>query len=840
MFRPKRPTPKVHVADESVRKSLAGTRYPFIRLLRRYPVVGRNRETSSKSCAKSRLFPPGCRIQNKREKEHSTPCAKNSAPGFPVKFRKGVLGNQPRKAENGSERIGQGCCGPNFELSQSSVNFGVCQELPRGTALPSGFHRPVRKVCQLTKNFWLGSHHHRSRGLESSAKGHQSAVAKLARSVFQSKSHQNVVQRLQRLRLGWSQCSYRRSRPRILASKGFFAHKFEGVNGGHRNGQIPGEARGKYCFISGQYDRLLLPPKTGGSAAKVQCHPSAIPPTLFGKKYFSGDQVGAFGRHESRPAQQVVLRLRRLHSQQGSVSDSAAQILPFHNSCSRHVQFTGQPATGRLCGPLATCPKRGLQCPNLSPGPVQGGVFESSLECSSSVAFTSQDRKAHQVPSGVSILGFRNMVAPVNQIAHTQNAMLFDRTLRRNVCELSQSTHEKAKMAPSLLTVVRGFMEKQQIPPEVAKDFLQAKSTLLRYDSAFRLLWADLQSRNISPENASVHDVAASIVRLFSFSPAQARNAYTAMLLLPGYGSLRCHPLLSIYKRRWNSNLQKYAVFWDPSPLMKHLSEKPLEEDVVSVRERLLILLRVLCLHRSVDLSRILRTVSVFEGRPFILIRRKGWTLYRWEEVPQVPHCPRVCPWTVLQKYVALTSFVKEGSPLFVSLNSPFTALNANSLGSLTKKVMQKFGIPPEWGPHSTRGAGVQFFKNNGLTSEEVCQIGQWKDVNSFSSHYLRLNAAQRAGESVQNMVHKSSLGECAEPKLSRTPGKETDPGGRDNVGEAQNTSEPTPPPKKREREPGTSPRKKFQFAHLRSRSPPSASDPSPPLDNANSGNSSQ
>ena len=77
-----------------------------------------------------------------------------------------------------------------------------------------------------------------------------------------------------------------------------------------------------------------------------------------------------------------------------------------------------------------------------------------------------------------------------------------------------------------------------------------------------------------------------------------------------------------------------------------------------------------------------------------------------------------------------------------------------------------------------------------GLSSEEVCQLGGWKDVNSFTSHYMRLNAAERAGDAVGEVVHKSSLVECAEPELSRTPGRFADPGGRDNEGEAQSTSE--------------------------------------------------
>ena len=108
----------------------------------------------------------------------------------------------------------------------------------------------------------------------------------------------------------------------------------------------------------------------------------------------------------------------------------------------------------------------------------------------------------------------------------------------------------------------------------------------------------------------------------------------------------------------------------------------------------------------------------------------------------------------MLQKYVAVTAhLVKEGTQLFVSLQSPVKPLSADTLGALTKKILQKYGVPPDFAPHSTRGAGVQFFKRQGLSSEEVCQIGQWRDVQSFASHYLRLNAAEKAGVTVGKMA---------------------------------------------------------------------------------------
>ena len=80
-------------------------------------------------------------------------------------------------------------------------------------------------------------------------------------------------------------------------------------------------------------------------------------------------------------------------------------------------------------------------------------------------------------------------------------------------------------------------------------------------------------------------------------------------------------------------------------------------------------------------------------------------------------------------------------------------------------------------------------FKHLGLASEQVCQLGRWKNAQAFTAHYLRLNAAQEAGSLVEKMVHKVSLGHSAESDWSWTPGTE-DQGGRDQEDEAQSPSE--------------------------------------------------
>ena len=178
--------------------------------------------------------------------------------------------------------------------------------------------------------------------------------------------------------------------------------------------------------------------------------------------------------------------------------------------------------------------------------------------------------------------------------------------------------------------------------------------------------------------------------------------------------------------------------------------------------------------------------------KPFVLIQRKGARCPQWEEVVGLPKVPHLCPFNLLRRYVSLThTCVPQGASLLCCLHAPFLPLKANSIGSLTRKALAQLGVNTNvWKPHSTRGAGVAMLKSLGLSSEEVCEIGKWKNVGAFTSHYLRLNAATKVGEKLQEMfVHNVSPLDSAEPELTRTTGK-NDPGGSVREGGAQDNGE--------------------------------------------------
>ena len=340
-------------------------------------------------------------------------------------------------------------------------------------------------------------------------------------------------------------------------------------------------------------------------------------------------------------------------------------------------------------------------------------------------------------------------------------------------------------------------MENKQISPAQIDCYLKEhKNALKRYESAFKALWPFCKHNRALSEQTPLDTVAGYIMMLHKKSPNQARNAYSGLLLVPGMEHLRFNPLLKHCKKFWNSKNPKYQSFWDAEHVMEKLLNTPLPwDDPLQIRNRLILSWRLLMMARSIDLARAVRTISVSGGRVFILWQRKGWQQLRWEQVLRLDSHPHLCPTTLLLRFVALTSNLPGGSALFQTAQAPHKPLTANTLGSITKKLLTKLGVDmSQFGPHSTRGAGVKFWKKRGLLAEQVAEMGQWKNLEAFQKHYLRLDAVDLAQESFSDWVHTVSHVRSAEPDRSSTPGTATDQGGSDLDGEAQETCEPNPP----------------------------------------------
>jgi hypothetical protein len=218
---------------------------------------------------------------------------------------------------------------------------------------------------------------------------------------------------------------------------------------------------------------------------------------------------------------------------------------------------------------------------------------------------------------------------------------------------------------------------------------------------------------------------------------------------------------------------------------------------VTALRNKCLLSLRLFMLYRSVDLSRLWRKVAFLGEQPYIWVQRKGWPAAKWEPVPRLPTLGPLCPWTALHNYVSATaSLCPVGSEVFRALQPPFLKFSSNSLSRITRQIMSENGIDTKfWKPHSTRGAGVGMFKELGLSSDQVCEIGAWKNSSTFGQYYLRMNSAKNLHHFVEKLqVHNVSPGSCGELDQTRTPRTTGDLGGSVWESDTQDNGEPSPP----------------------------------------------
>ena len=180
---------------------------------------------------------------------------------------------------------------------------------------------------------------------------------------------------------------------------------------------------------------------------------------------------------------------------------------------------------------------------------------------------------------------------------------------------------------------------------------------------------------------------------------------------------------------------------------------------------------RLFHLTRSIDLARTFLSIPLQDHEAFLLLRRKGASKATWEKIMKLDQ-QAISPFHLILRYVELTRHIATpGTALLRSLSPPYAPLSANSVGRITKNALSRMGVPIKvFGPHSTRGAGVKFFKSLGLTSEEVCEIGKWKNPQTFTANYLRLGAVDRLASALGGRVRTASPVDSAEPDRSRTP----------------------------------------------------------------------
>ena len=255
-----------------------------------------------------------------------------------------------------------------------------------------------------------------------------------------------------------------------------------------------------------------------------------------------------------------------------------------------------------------------------------------------------------------SLLGWKCMVAATSTAARAAFPNHFGPTKVGSFHKLPGPADASYKMAPPLRHVIRQALLRKKVSNAHITLYLKKCKSLTRYDRAFRILWALNWEKWKDPNDLSVHEVAGQIRHLCSICASEARHAYSALLLVPGFEGLRFRTLLKSCKLEWNVSAPKYADFWDASHVVQKLCTLPLDwNSEVQVRDREILVLRLFHLSRSIDLAQCWRTTTMQGAH--VLMKRKGARQPSWEALLCLPD-RAMSPADLVRRYVQFTSWL--------------------------------------------------------------------------------------------------------------------------------------------------------------------------------------
>ena len=309
----------------------------------------------------------------------------------------------------------------------------------------------------------------------------------------------------------------------------------------------------------------------GGKVTTPQLPAPAISPALHGEKHPVAAILAKIGRGSGRQSIPLGLRQRRLHTEPKSDLAPHFSFSRKHglsSTRSGYVCLTEQRSAGQVCQQVASC--RGLLggCSPVSLAHLHKHICQSTLDSDHSVAVTAKSQSTRQLPPSDALLGFSTMVSPVAKNAKAKFPGLFDSPISGPLHQLPGAVYASAKVASPLHMAFRSLLEKKEVPSPQIEHLVASLKGISRYDSAFKLLWATCQFHGLDPLSITTLQLASKIAFLARISLSQARNAYSAVLLLGEWPTLPLSPVLRPFKRLWQHSAPKYAAFWDAQPLV--------------------------------------------------------------------------------------------------------------------------------------------------------------------------------------------------------------------------------------------------------------------------------
>ena len=518
------------------------------------------------------LHPEKCRLQAERKEVFVDSSPRNDSLGFSFGSERRFHPSAPRKIEDCEERVGKNCEKGSHDLQKNGCHSWSGAKFFGGPPLFEGLHGHHGPIYRSASTVGVGCPTSSSNHLGFTNKRSKTMLAGLARPPFHTQGPPpSFALRFQHNGLGRFRCPQWGGCSKMVESKPLSSHQREGTSGSNFYGTQPGSAGGIGRFICRQHRCLHISHQGRGTKITVQHFPSPLPAVVHSTQGDSQGSTGAFCRNVSRSVYEVENGPRRLHFGSPPFPVLPSRLSSPYSAQSGHFCVPWQSTVTTVRGTVAPFSGSGSQRSSLPVGTVHRGVCQPTLDHAAPVVASLARAPPSQVSSGLPILGFRHMVAPINAPRGSSVSMSESDTIPGNVHQLHGAVYASAKVAPDLCAVIRKLLEEQKIPPPVVGDHLAQLTQLPRYDSAFKLLWGFLKHQGFDPVQCSPLEVAAAIVSIAKVSLSQARNAYSAMLLVPGFSLLKFQPLLAPCKRQWNAISEKYATFWDPSFVLRQL-----------------------------------------------------------------------------------------------------------------------------------------------------------------------------------------------------------------------------------------------------------------------------
>ena len=170
--------------------------------------------------------------------------------------------------------------------------------------------------------------------------------------------------------------------------------------------------------------------------------------------------------------------------------------------------------------------------------------MRTPLDSNLAMVAKAQEQPTYQVPHDYPLLGFCNVVAPLGKVASSWDPGNGCTTILGNVYKLLRGGNATAKMAPTLHSFVRQILEGKKVPLETINTYLKERASLARYNLAFQVWWALCSQDGVKDATCSIEQAASYIIKMASKSLNEARNAYSALTLVPGLDQIKFCTLL--------------------------------------------------------------------------------------------------------------------------------------------------------------------------------------------------------------------------------------------------------------------------------------------------------